>query len=97
MDLDVFAGWAMALLFLAAVVSAWLGVFLARRQNSGATYQNRKETQMPDLSFGEIPEAIELLKRRINDLVLSSETCRILLMSRGIHNRGVSSDSGRDR
>ena len=26
MDLDVFAGWAMALLFLAAVVSAWLGV-----------------------------------------------------------------------
>ena len=38
---------------------------------------------MPDLSFGEIPEAIELLKRRINDLVLSSETCRILLMSRG--------------
>ena len=30
---------------------------------------------MPDLSFGEIPEAIELLKRRINDLVLSSETC----------------------
>ena len=38
---------------------------------------------MPDLSFEEVPEAIEALKRRVNDLALSSETLRILLLSRG--------------